>query len=220
MNYSEVKKELKKEFESFLKPYGYKSKTDNQGCRFILAKGNVEYRFGYGVANFGDEFNTGLFGSIGVFPIQLIENRIFEEDEYKDTLLLNTSDYFQDINYRFKIKSQTNIIEWLAIVKEFYTNFALSFFERNNSVDSIDKLLNDQPNKKVIYLDNLASRIIKGLISAKLNDNPKYHELRDYYKSEVESKLQGHFMYEKCMTTIHFLDNHCKDELLKISRGV
>lgn len=34
MNYSEVKKELKKEYEDFLKPIGYKSKSGSQGCEF------------------------------------------------------------------------------------------------------------------------------------------------------------------------------------------
>lgn len=217
MNYNEVRKELKKEFESFLKPLGYKSKTDNQGCRFILNKGSVEYRLGYGVANYIDEFDTGLFGSIGVLSIQLIENQIFEEDEFKDTLLLNKSDYFKDVNYRFKIKTIEDIQEWVKVVKDFYFKFVLPFYEMNNFVGEIDILLNEHPSEKVIYLDDLASRIIKGLIAAKLNGNPKYNELRDYYRSEVDSKFQGYFMYEKCMKTIDFLETHSQKELIKIS---
>ncbi|MFN4958778.1 MAG: hypothetical protein ACK5WO_15505 [Cyclobacteriaceae bacterium] len=219
MNYSEVKKELKKEFESFLKPLGYKSKSGTQGCSFFLNRGFVEYRFGYGVANYGDEFNSGLFGSIGMLPIQLIENRIFNEESFTDTLLLNKSDYFKDINYRFKITSLNDVKEWSTIAKKFYHEFAIPFFEKYNSVDAIDKLLNEKPSEKVIYCDDLGWRIIKGLISAKLNNNPKYNELRDYYRSEVESKFQGHFMYEKCMKAIDFLDKHTREELLKIAES-
>lgn len=213
MNYSEVKKELKKEFESFLKPLGYKSKSGTQGCSFFLNRGFVEYRFGYGVANYGDEFNSGLFGSIGMLPIQLIENRIFNEESFTDTLLLNKSDYFKDINYRFKITSLNDVKEWSTIAKKFYHEFAIPFFEKYNSVDAIDKLLNEKPSEKVIYCDDLGWRIIKGLISAKLNNNPKYNELRDYYRSEVESKFQGYFMYEKCMKAIDFLESHSTEEL-------
>lgn len=217
MNYREVKKELKKEFESFLKPLGYKSKIDYQGCRFIFNNGNVEYRLGYGLANYIDEFNTGLFGSIGVMKINLIESEIFDELTNSDTLLLNKSDYFKDINYRFKIKTVDDIQDWMVIVKDFYFQFALPFFERNNSINDIDQLLNEHPTEKVIYLDDLGWRIIKGLIVAKLNQNPKYNDLRDYYKSEVESKFHGYFMYEKCMKTISFLDTHSLEDLLKIS---
>lgn len=219
MNYSEVKKELKKEFESFLKPLGYKSKSGTQGCSFFLNRGFVEYRFGYGVANYGDEFNSGLFGSIGMLPIQLIENRIFNEESFTDTLLLNKSDYFKDINYRFKIASLNDVKEWSTIAKKFYNEFAVPFFEKYKSVDAIDKLLNEKPSEKVIYCDDLGWRIIKGLISAKLNNNPKYNELRDYYRSEVESKFQGYFMYEKCMKAITFLDEHSREEILKIAES-
>ena len=96
-------------------------------------------------------------------------------------------------------------------------NMPFHFFGKYNSINAIDKLLNDHPTKKVIYLDDLGWRIITGLISAKLNGNTKYYELRDYYRSEVESKFQGYFMYEKCVKTIDFLDNHSQDELIKIS---
>lgn len=216
MNYSEVKKELKKEFEVFLKPNGFKSKSGVQGCSFFLRKEFAEYRFGFGVANYGDEFNSGLFGSLGFLPIQLIENTIFKEEAFADTLLLNKSEYFKDINFRFKITKLEDIKEWARIGKDFYEEFAFPFFEKFNSVDTIDKLLNSEPTEKVVYCDDLGWRIIKGLIAAKLNGNPKYNQLRDYYRSEVESKFQGYFMYDKCLSTIDFLENHSRESLLKI----
>jgi hypothetical protein len=52
MNYSEVKRELKNEFESFLKPLGYKAKTDAQGCEFSKINVNSITRVGYGIANY------------------------------------------------------------------------------------------------------------------------------------------------------------------------
>jgi|SRR6218665_30005 len=214
MNYLEVKKELKKKFESFLKPLGFRSKADNQGCSFFLNKENSEYRFGYGISNYYDEFYTGLFGSIGYTPIQKIENAIFEEQSFYDTLLLNISEYFKSENFRFKISTFEDLNKWKSISEKFYYEFALPFFKQYNTIESIDKLLNTHPTEKVVYLDDLGGRIIAGLISAKLNQNPKYDELRDYYKSEVESKFQGYFMYEKCMKTINFLDNHSQEELL------
>jgi hypothetical protein len=219
MNYSEVKKELKKEFKSFLKPLGYKSKTDPQGCRFSFINSKHEYRLGYGVANNIDEFNTGLFGSFCLKSIQQIENFIFEEESFFDTLLIDKTSYFKELNYRYKIKTLEDIKEWGIIVRKFYEDYAVPFFEKYNSVDAIDKLLNEKPTEKVIYLDDLGWRIIKGLIAAKLNNNPKYNELRDYYRSEVESKFQGYFMYEKCLKTIDFLDKHSQEELLKIAEG-
>jgi hypothetical protein len=216
MNYSEVKKELKKEFESFLKPLGYKSKTDPQGCDFGKINGNSLNRIGYGVANYIDEFNTVCYLKIGQINIQNIEKHIFE-GEYYETLSVGMQTYFNEINYRYKIKTEEDIKEWGKIVRKFFEEYAVPFFEKYNSIDAIDKLLNEHPTEKVIFCDDLGWRIIKGLISAKLNGNKKYNELRDYYRSEVERKFQGYFMYEKCIKAIDFLDNHSQEELLKIS---
>lgn len=215
MNYSEVKKELKKEFESFLNPLGYKSKTDAQGCKFIKLTAQNIFTITYGVANYIDEFNTGLVIGIENNKLEEVQKHILNEF-IGFAIGSGTSDYFKEINFRFKIKTEEDIKEWGKIVRKFYEEYAVPFFEKYNSVDAIDKLLNDQPTEKVIYLDDLGWRIIKGLIAAKLNSNPKYNELRAYYRSEVENKFQGYFMYEKCMKTIDFLDNHSQEELLQI----
>lgn len=216
MNYSEVKKELKKEFESFLKPIGYKSKTDPQGCDFGKENGTSLNRIGYGVANYIDEFNTGCYLKIEIKAIQKVQKIIYD-GEYFETLSTGIADYFNENNYRYKIKTQNDILEWGKIVRKFYEEYAVPFFEKYNSVDAIDKLLNENPAEKVIYLDDLGWRIITGLISAKLNQNPNYNKLRNYYKSVVESKFQGYFMYEKCIKVIDFLDNHNFEELNKIA---
>lgn len=221
MNYSEVKKELKKEYESILKPLGYKAKSESQGGEFFLINKNIIQRIGYGVTNYVDEFNTGGYIGLCVLPIQkvlyFIEEVINSNDNYGSTIGSSISDYFNELNYRYHIKTVEDIQKWGKIIRKFYEEYAVPFFEKYNTVAAIDKLLNEHPTEKVIYLDDLGWRIIKGLIAAKLNNNPKYNELRDYYKSEVESKFQGYFMYEKCMKAITFLDTHSQEELQKIA---
>lgn len=59
-----------------------------------------------------------------------------------------------------------------------------------------------------------------GLISAKLNQNPKYSELRNYYKNEVDKIYFGNFKYEKCIFVIDFLDSHSYEEIKVISEIV
>lgn len=223
MNYSEVKKELKKEFESFLNPLGYKSKSGAQGCEFILLKEFTTFRIGYGVANYIDEFTTGCYLGIGVLPIQKIFYKIEDikevSDNYGSTIASGTSHYFNELNYDYRIKTIENVKEWGVIVRKFYEEYAVPFFEKYNTIDAIDKLVNTNPSERVIYCDDLGWRIIKGLIAAKLNNNPKYNELKDYYKNEVETKFQGYFMYPKCMKVIEFLDSHSQEELLEIAKA-
>ncbi len=221
MNYSEVKKELKKEFESFLKPLGYKSKSGAQGCEFILLKELTTFRIGYGVANYIDEFTTGCYLGIGILPIQKIVYKLEDvkevTDNYGSTIASGISHYFNELNYDYRIKTTENIKEWGAIVRKFYEEYAIPFLEKYNTVDAIDKLVNTNPSERVIYCDDLAWRMMNGLISAKLNNNPKYEDLKSYYRAEVERIYQGHFKYSDCIKVIEFLDSHSQEELLKIT---
>jgi hypothetical protein len=215
MNYKEVQIELKHEFESFLKPLGYKVKKDIQGFEFRLNLKNYAVDIGFGVVNYVDDFYTGCYIGIDIFQIQRIEKEIFE-GSYYNTLGATIARYFNEVNYRYRIKNIEDIKEWGKIVRTFYNEFAVPFFEKYSTVDSIDKLLNEHPTEKLDY-KTLDWRIIQGLIAAKLNNNPKYNELRDYYKSEVESQFQGYFMYEKCMKVINFLDKYTSEELNRLA---
>jgi hypothetical protein len=220
MNYIEVKKEIKREFEFFFKPIGYKSRSALQGCEFIFVNKSTVCKIGYGIANYIDEFNISAYISLSVILIDNIQQVIFVESCVPSnyaTIGSTMSDYFNESNYRYRIKTIEDIKNWCKIARKFYEEYAVPFFEKYNAVDSIDKLLNDNPTEKVVYCGDLGWRIIKGLIAAKLNNNPKYNELRDYYKSEVESKFQGYFMYDKCMKVINFLDHYTSEELNKLA---
>jgi hypothetical protein len=83
MNYKEVKQELKNEFENFLKPLGYKSKNGLQGCRFYKSIDFSAYIIGYGIANYIDEFTTGVFIVLQIEKIGLLQCRIHDQQYEK-----------------------------------------------------------------------------------------------------------------------------------------
>ncbi|MGV4439634.1 hypothetical protein ACQ1PL_09075 [Ornithobacterium rhinotracheale] len=217
MDYKEVKQKLKKEFTTLLKPKGFKSKADNQGCSFLSEKDKLILNFGYGVENYVDEFKTGIFGSICFKEIASVEKEALNQEGFTDTLLMQKRDYFQDINYRFVIKTDDDIAEWMKIVTDFYSKVAEPFYNKFSTVADIDILLNSDPSKRVPELNDLGAHIITGLISAKLNENPNYNELRTYYEQELESKFKGHFLYNNCKQVIDYLDTHSLEELNEIS---
>ncbi len=219
MDYKEVKRKLKKEFTVLLKPKGFKPKADSQGCSFLCEKDKIILNFGYGVENYINEFKTGVFGSVCFKEIASVENDALNQEGFTDTLLMQKSDYFQDINYRFVIKTDEDITEWMKIVSEFYSKVAEPFYAKYNSVSDIDRLLNSDPSKRVPELNDLGAHIITGLISAKLNDNPNYEELKAYYEKEVDTKFQGHFLYTNCKQVINYLDSHSVEELNEITKS-
>ncbi|MDR2992409.1 MAG: hypothetical protein LBV11_00995 [Bacillus cereus] len=222
MNYKEVKQIVKKEYELLLNPLNYRGKNDLQGYEFRFINDFIVYKIGYGIVNYIDEFNIGTYISLSVISIDNIQQIILNEEriiENYATIGTNISSYFGELNYRYHIKTIEDVKEWGKIVRKFYNEYVLPFFEKYSTVEAIDKLLNDNPSEKVIYCSDLSWRIIKGLIAAKLNNNPQYNDLRNYYKSEVESKFQGYFMYDKCMKVIDFLDKYTSEELNKLAES-
>lgn len=217
MDYKEVKQKLKKEFSNLLKHKRYTSKSDFQGCTFISERENIIYTIGYGVENYIDEFKTGVFGSLSILKIQKVESTILGISP--STLNIPKDQLFKDINYRFKIESDEDIREWIDIFSKFFTECAQPFFNRYQTTADVDVLLNSNSKERVPELDDLGQHIIKGLISARLNKNPNYDELKKYYLGEVEGKFKGHFLYDNCMSVISFLDSHSFSELKTISES-
>lgn len=217
MDYKEVKRKLKKEFNALLKPLNFKPRTDSQGCSLFCEKDGVILNFGYGVENYIDEFKTSVFGSVCFKKIASVQKIALNQEGLSATLMLQKDDYFQDINYRFVIKTDDDIAGWMKIVADFYSKIAEPFYNKYNTVADIDILLNSDPTIRVPELNNLGGHIITGLISAKLNDNPNYEELRAYYEQEVDTKFQGHFLYNNCKKVIDYLDAHSTQKLNTIS---
>lgn len=220
MNYKEVNKILKKEFEKILKPLGFKGRLGLQGCRYSVNKNNFINTIAYGVTNYIDEFKTSCTIGIGNKIFHSIQNTAIGEEVSYSTVSCRYADYLGVVNYDFTIINDSDINEWMKLVSKFINEFALDFFERYNSLNELDILFNTDPTKKIVYSYDLSTRIINSVIAAKLNNNPKYNELRDYYKSEVENKFQGYFMYEKCMKVIDFLDNYTSEELNKLASEI
>ena len=220
MNYTEVKKKLKKEFENILKPLGYKPKSDAQGCEFGLIKDNYQYIISYGVANYIDEFKTSCVIFISNKIIDKIVKLSLNDDITYTLLACRYADYLGVVNYYYDIIEIEDINNWIPKVKDFLFGFAFDFFEKYNSINELDIFFNTTPAEKTIYSYDLSTKIINSLIVAKLNNNPKYNELMNYYKSEIENKFQGYFMYEKCMKVINFLEKYTSEELNKLANEI
>lgn len=70
------------------------------------------------------------------------------------------------------------------LLKQF-KEFSLSFFLNNNSIARADELLNKHPKEECVYMNNDNYRIVKGIIAAKLNNNPYVEELISIYEKKI-----------------------------------
>ena len=79
-------------------------------------------------------------------------------------------------------------VSW-EILKHFRET-AIPYFDNNQTVKAVDKLLNRQPKEYCVHMPNDTYRFIKGLIAAKLNNNEAFEQLLiEYSKLIIERDM-------------------------------
>ena len=68
---------------------------------------------------------------------------------------------------------------------EYFREVALPYFLSNNTVRRVDDLLNRHPREYTIHMVNDLFRFVKGIIAAKLNNNPEVNKLLSIYNSLI-----------------------------------
>jgi len=73
------------------------------------------------------------------------------------------------------------------LLKQF-NEVALPYCLNNATISMIDKLVNIKPDDYKVHMRNDNYRILKGLIAAKLNNNPHLEELIKIYDKQIEER--------------------------------
>ncbi|MCW3466432.1 hypothetical protein [Chitinophaga nivalis] len=66
-----------------------------------------------------------------------------------------------------------------------FVNVAMPYYLENNTIERVDILLNSHPKEDSVHAINDLFRYIKGLIAAKLNNNPQRPQLLEIYNSQL-----------------------------------
>ncbi|TCZ65207.1 hypothetical protein [Flaviaesturariibacter aridisoli] len=75
---------------------------------------------------------------------------------------------------------------------QYYLEIAKPFFERYNSLEKIDSLINSKPYNSIPahFCGNCDTRCMKGLVVAKLTNNPEYNSLLAIYDEEIRETFK------------------------------
>lgn len=71
-------------------------------------------------------------------------------------------------------------------IVQLFNNFCLKYFEKNSNLNTVNKLLNENPEKRTVHMILNPERCTKGLIAAYLTNSPKYDELVEVYAQKME----------------------------------
>jgi len=70
-------------------------------------------------------------------------------------------------------------------VFKLFKEVALPYFLNNSTIQMVDRLINSKPHEYKVHMQNDNFRILKGLIAAKLNENPRLEELIETYDKQI-----------------------------------
>jgi len=132
---------------------------------------------------------------------------IYEKDETVTIAAdIQTLGYEQD--RRIKVQTSDDLSAAIKILKEILMDKGLSFFEKFQTVKSIDDELNRNNRPPNLYCDDIMHRTIIGLTAAALNHNPKFSYWEEFYRDRLKNASQSRKdKYEQ-------LTRHLKDKVL------
>ncbi|ANH81960.1 hypothetical protein A8C56_14165 [Niabella ginsenosidivorans] len=127
-----------------------------------------------------------------------------EKQYYEDTPVLENSlgeliEYFDNGNttgsgksMEYLVETEDDIQTLIKVIPKRFEKYVLSYFNKNSTVDQIDKLLNENPRKLSIHQWLYPLRACMGLIAAKIMNNPRINELVDIYEQELQDALPAY----------------------------
>jgi len=97
--------------------------------------------------------------------------------------------------FRFKIQNEEELVLTCEKIDAFLVEIAFDFMEDNSHVAAVDKLINRYPEKPSRFVFNESHRCIKGVIIARMVDNPQLETLIKAY----HIVLQKHSLRDKML---------------------
>lgn len=212
MKAGEVNKLLHSGFKTMLNKLGFKKWK----FRYVKETSNgTFYDFAFSYACYDTCFPTTFYCGIGLHKVNEIlkkimpENFVSPEQEYPIILSLGQAGLFESKQFpvsKYNIYSEDDINKMVSEVSAYFINVALPYLESISSMDKLEQIINTElnPNKSS-----------KGLILAKLVNNPNYENLKSQYRALLKDWSET--SKRELEKVISFLDNHSHEELLKIA---
>lgn len=91
-------------------------------------------------------------------------------------------------SYGLQIFTEADIAGVCNELQKKFETIALSYFNNNATSIDVHHLLNNKPEKETVHMSNERSRIVKGLIAAKLSGTSDYYKLVETYGKVIKKQ--------------------------------
>jgi hypothetical protein len=106
------------------------------------------------------------------------------------TIIVSMGKLLNNKVFDFEISNKTEAADCAQQIFGFMQQQGFSFLNEVCSLKAVDKIMNEKPIKPVSYLNNQSHRCFKGLIAARLCDNPRFLDLVEIYSDTLQRQGQ------------------------------
>jgi hypothetical protein len=151
------------------------------------------------------EVNIGVrVNMVEDFAQQFLDIPI-EYRQHANTLITSFGRLSDTKYLRYKIVNQEDVEICFEAIKDFMHDRGLEFLDYASHIKNLDTIFNEKPHKPNKYLYNQTHRCFKGIIIAKITDNPQFLTLLDQYQSALERMQTSDREMENYMKLVNFL---------------
>ncbi len=210
MKKKEVTKLFNNYFKENLKELGFKSK----GWELFKVDNNKTYRFSYVTYDYGDVYMPEFSMGVKMQSLNNIYREVFQKESnafafFTSQGVLHEQGKFH-IDTMHHIKTEDDIINFGSEVVTYLKEKGLPYLETISNFKTLDKIHNENPTRPELGM--------KGLIFAKMAQNPNYEQLKKLYRQLfVDKNWAVQEDIDNLEKTIQFLDKHSFKELEKIA---
>jgi hypothetical protein len=214
----EFMKKLLDRFNPDLCGYGFKGKADSQGVEFIRKTELGAESITIAASNYSPLYKAGMVISVGFNDIYRIEHYISQtEPKYLKvpvTINLHLDQFLGTKSYRYEMQTENDIECFYKLAIDFLNKAGFHFFQKYLTLESIDELMNADPYSDPDEAGVIHVRSKRGIIVAKLVNNPNFDTLVTAYRDRLQ---RGPLYLRKFEECVKFIMEHTLDELKEIS---
>lgn len=198
MKKSEVGQIIEESALQFLEADAYKfANRGAGGAAFISKRIKEEYLLFYNISDYYPEFWIRFSCALRIIPIEEIWRQFadllnFPPKVAKSSYTLGASqgDFKGDINYRIQnLHSPEDVQQAMLEVEEVYHTLFKPLMDRFHSVEEFDRTVNTNPEERFFYVpEGDGHRIFRSIIAARLSQNPRYDELKAFYRQRLVTR--------------------------------
>ncbi len=204
----DVKKNIQTEMAELFVERGFKE-SDAKDLRYKLPYESGFKSCFFGITEHQSTFWIELSLGVRIHVVEQLANpyTLTLKDYYNDTHTILTSyGRMMGNNYfRFQVNNLDHLEDACKEMTHFLHTAGFPFLIANDSIYQIDQLINAYPERPSKFIYNQSHRCIKGIIVAKMCQNPHFNTLVKAYKFILEKDSLADKMRDNYMKLVQHL---------------